>query len=154
MRLYGKVASVIVGFCIFVSVTIGCSKRVSYPEQPILDSAWVSTRWIKSANDTLVIWVSFTDGNGDIGRPPEDTTKDAWITDTRTGYSYAFAIPMLDPDAGYWGVRGTLQFSLINLLICRPFREVDTTELLIRIRDRAGNLSNEVNTGPVYILCN
>ncbi len=132
---------------------VGCRRTNQYPVEPIIDSIHLSSYWVRAGNDTLLVFIYVRDGDGDLGREPSDTTRDLFVQDMRTQFTYTYQMPMIDPVASYRGIRATIMLELINLLLCRPGYREDSTRLEIWLRDRSGHESNRVRTGLIRIGC-
>ena len=85
--------------------------------------------------------------------------------DKRDGVeSHSFAIPFIPPQGAANGISG--EVSIIVPTTCcisentpvacepDPIDPVDTLIYEIRIKDRAGNMSNMVETAPIFLQCN
>jgi len=153
-------------------LTFSCVKPPNYPDEPRIDFIGLNKNTIAQGNgnaarDTLEIIFYFEDGDGNIGTPNTDTTNfDVFLFDSRDSSSTKFRLPVL-PDQGIGnGVSGeaTLRIpTLFNICCtfpngatpCQPSTQfpTDTFSYAIRLRDRAGNMSNSVQTEMITVLC-
>ncbi len=116
--------------------------------------------------DSLHIVIYFEDGDGDLGT--EANSGDIELVDSRTGFSLPrSSIPMVPLLGAKNGISGELNINLsfipgIDMCCILPNGRTceqldgypqDTLYYLIRIRDRAGNWSNQVTTDPIYVRC-
>jgi hypothetical protein len=148
-----------------------CVKRPDYPDVPQISFLGVNQTVIAqgspaAALDTLAIRFRFTDGDGDLGH--EDGTLDIFMTDSRDGFEETLKLPVIGDQGVGNGVSGEVTIRTFNKpfnicctyptgqVPCTPSTvfPTDTFSYSIRIRDRAGNFSNSVQTSTITILCN
>lgn len=149
-----------------------CVQPPNYPAIPAIEYVGMNQQSIEQGNsttrpDTLEITFSFTDGDGDLGFGPGDSTVDIFLTDSREGFTDIKKLPMI-PDQGIGnGISGEITVRLPNRLpLCctyadnstpcqpHPTIKTDTMSYTIQIKDRAGNMSNKIQTEVITILCN
>lgn len=150
-------------------VLIGCTEPPDYPDEPRIEYIGVNKNSIVQGSatgisDTLIIRFSFTDGDGDLG---SDTTN-FFIRDSRDNTLIPNRIFPIPEQGSGNGVSGEITVRIPNKVagpnICCifPDRRVcqtdprfaqDTFSYLIQIADRAGNLSNQIRTQTLTILC-
>lgn len=155
---------------VFVLV-MGCIKPPDYPDEPRIGYIGVNQNTIAQGNgnspaDTLAVLFSFTDGDGDLGTTTDSI--DVFLTDSRDGFTNNFKLPVI-PEQGLGnGISGEITIRIPNkpFNICctypdgadaclpNPSYPIDTFSYGIRIRDRAGRMSNLVQTEKITILCN
>lgn len=159
------------GLILMSILVISCVKRPDYPFVPNLEFVGLNKTVIAqgspSANpDTLAIRFRFTDGDGDLGH--EDGTLDIFMTDSRDGFEEALKLPVFGDQGVGNGVSGEITIRTFNKpfnicctyptgqVPCTPSTvfPTDTFSYAIRIKDRAGNFSNTVQTSTITILCN
>jgi len=133
-----------------------CNKEPTFPKEPQILYVTVNKTILNTGDDTdtLKIIFEFTDGDGDIGRPENDTVPDVFITDNRTGFTYKYRLPLVDQLRAQRGIKATAIIDIIGIISCRPFRDTDTTTFSVQIKDRAGNLSNTEQTPEIILNCN
>ncbi len=151
-------------FAILICFTYACEKPPIYDDQPTIS-------WFKFSKDTVdqysgnvTFFFNFTDGDGDLGSD-FDTIQDIIIVDTRRtpNDTSFYKLPVIEPDGNISGVSGTVEVdvSLLccispsnPLIVCQPIPNFyDTVSYKIRIRDQAGNWSNEIATSTLHISC-
>ncbi len=151
---------IILSFC-------GCITSPDYPIEPVIEYAGVSKTFMTQNNlntDSLYLYLTFTDGDGDLGHQPEDTTRNIFIIDSRTGnIQDKFKSPFIPEEGVGNGISGDIQLLLYTT--CCLFPEnippcsaptkypTDTIVYQIYLKDRAGNISNTIQTEPIVILC-
>ncbi len=153
-------------------VVLSCANAPDYPIEPIIEIMDLNKTSIAQGNgnaaaDTLAIRFSFTDGDGDIGFPDDVDSIDTYLTDSRDGFINRFRLPAISTQGVGKGISGEVTLKIPN----RPFRicctfpngatacepntqfPTDTFSYTIQIRDRAGHLSNTIQTQTITILC-
>ena len=148
-----------------------CVKPPDYPDEPVLTFKSLSRNsQMQSAiddTDTLLVTLSFTDGDGDLGS--EDNGNDISVIDTRDASGDTLSLPLIEQQGAGNGISGEIRFVLpttccippplngIPLPPCDPSVAPDflrdTVIYKVRIRDRAGHLSNEVLLPPITLIC-
>lgn len=147
---------------------LGCVNPPDYPVQPVITYMGVSKGSVFQGSaslplDTLAIFFSFTDGDGDLSL--QDTT-DIFLFDSRFPSITAsvFRFPTIPVEGTGNGIRGEVTLQIVNRngicciengLVCpnNPTIATDTFSYEIQIRDRAGNLSNKIRTERLTIVC-
>ncbi len=171
MKLYP--IAIIAAFLFFSN---GCTNPPDFPIEPEIEFLMLNKDSViqgsQGNDDLLQVTISFTDGDGDLGDQENDSLN-YYYQDTRfrdfldIDKALSARIPFIPEQGTGNGISGeiTLNLSSGNKEICcvhpqtnqacLPFDDfpIDTATYLIQIRDRAGNWSNVVETGPIYILC-
>lgn len=155
------------GFILAASIVFsGCLRPPEYPLEPVIEFRQLSRDWMSQDQfntDSLLITISFTDGDGDIGT--EDGTFDLFITDTRDNFMPpAYRLPKVPEQGTGNGISGEISFVVFTTCCffpdgqdpctVNPTYPTDTLSYLIYIRDRAGHTSNVIETPPIVLLCN
>ena len=155
-----------------VLLAFSCVKPPNYPDEPRIEYIGLNKSTIAQGNgnaprDTLEITFFFEDGDGNIGTPDQDTANfDVFLYDSRDSSLTKFRLPVL-PDQGIGnGVSGEATVRIPTLFnICCTFPNgatpcqastqfpTDTFSYAIRMRDRAGNTSNSIQTEMITVLC-
>jgi hypothetical protein len=152
-------------------IFLKCQKAPDFSAIPVISNIKLNTSSITaSANDSLKISFDFTDGDGDLGyQQGQNTNNDTtiFVTDKRVGktdYTYVFDMPYISPKGSYKQISGTFTVYMksntggnnINEVNCRPDAAhtlADTVHYTLKIRDRAGHLSNTLTSPNVYLNC-
>ncbi len=111
--------------------------------------------------DSMRIFFSFTDGDGDLGNALDDRTeenRDLFVIDTRSDQVLdRFHMPYVPPKGAANGIQGTGEIVLFTTCCnpgCQPEPGVtDEVVFEIYVIDRAGNESNRIQTDPVTLIC-
>jgi hypothetical protein len=168
--------------CIALFAMSGCVQQQSFPPYPIITGVTVSKTSdllpLPSGQDTILVTLAFTDGEGGIGpnqgnldslplTPCTNHGFDATIindanfnvfwytyhasnisTDSCIGYLQTAYVPD-NPKAV--SIKGTIQ--VYAPVECPPTGTVDTVYYSYFIKDRAGKISNRVRTPQIVITC-
>jgi hypothetical protein len=148
-----------------------CVKPPNYPIEPKIEFKRLSKSLMKQkafGSDSVSITFSFTDGDGDLGF--EDNTSSIFLVDTRDNVEKTpYALPFLGLQGVGNGISGEVSIVFANSLTCcvypldtgilpcdtlpRVPQARDTVSFRIRIKDRAGHFSNEIETAPIFLIC-
>jgi hypothetical protein len=161
-------------YILFLSVAFTasfCVQPPDYPETPVLEYIGFNKLTVAQGggvlgNDTLVLTIGFTDGDGDLGY--EDGTVDIYITDSRDSFSEVRKLPVIPEQGVGNGISGEICLVFPNEPFnicciypdltpgCQPNEDFPTDSLSyeVYIIDRAGNQSNIIRTETVTLLCN
>jgi len=164
--MYPKVLAGISLLCVLMLNT--CINPPNYPDQPVITYEGVNKTAIYQGTtnnpaDTLAIFFSFTDGDGDLSF--EDST-DIFVADSRfPQLTTPYRLPLIPEEGTGNGIRGDITLRILsraggiccieNNIACpnNPQIATDTFSYEIYIRDRAGNQSNRIRTETLTILC-
>lgn len=156
---------------VLVSVfLIECATPPEYPIEPRIE-------FVSFSKDTLIgdpnsfdfvsLRFSFTDGDRDFGNPVNDNERNVFIIDSRNqdtliGYSTPEIPDLGASDAISGEVKIDIPtdcclyppfFSCETPFPVEPPFDYDSLTYTIFVKDRAGNLSNEIVTPPIYYEC-
>lgn len=134
---------------ISISLT-GCKKEKPISDIPSIKFVSMTPNPAIKYSDEIKITIKYTDGNGDLGENSPDA-KNLFVTDYRTNVTYQFRINQLAPDNADIVIQGEL---LINLPAQGFVDDNNTSETAIYsiyVKDRAGNLSNTIETPALVI---
>lgn len=149
------------------SILLSCVKEKDFPVTPVI----AFKQYFKYSNDSADCVITFKDGDGDIGIKPEDTSSPNDFTlkylykDTTDGQFkpfdaidstsamdtlfYSYRVPNLTPEGQYKALDGEIRAKLRAAPIYYPLHTVVKFE--IRLRDRAGHLSNIITTDEINL---
>ncbi len=148
-----------------IALFFGCVTPPEYPLEPIIEFVSMSKDTMPRgfASDSVLVTLSFTDGDGDIGR--KDTISDVFITDSRDSNLTKGRIPFVPELGASNGIKGEISVVIDNSCCIFPNQLYDgCSEVLpsypydqvvysIYIVDRKGNKSNTVALPPIYLRC-
>lgn len=144
-----------------------CINPPDYPDEPVLTYAGMSKYDMQQGNfndDSLFIFLEFTDGDGDLGREITDTARDITVVDTRTGQvQERFRMPFVPEEGTGNGIDGEITIRMFNSCCIydngfppcspNPSQTEDTLSYRITIKDRMGNVSNAITTETITLRC-
>ena len=141
-----------------------CVQPPDYPDEPVIEFKNLSkTTMIQSALgvDSVTITFSYTDGDGDLGF--EDNTASLFIQDGRDSFEKPpYRIPFVGTQGAGNGVSGEISIvvptpcCIFNNIACNTSSfvpEFDTLFYFLKIQDRAGHLSNTIQTDIIKLRC-
>lgn len=154
-----------------------CVKPPNYPTEPVIKfvslTPGTSLQKVFFKNmDSLAVSVTFsyTDGDGDLGFPKSDMVSDITVFDTRVpNFPRQYSLPYIDEQGAGNGISGDITIRLpVTCCIPPPLNGIplpacdslspsnqlrDTMTYTIQIKDRAGHLSNVIETSPFILIC-
>lgn len=148
-----------------------CVKPPDYPKEPVIEFKGLSKTVLLQGNskgDSLSITLNYTDGDGDLGFPAGDPTASVFIRDDRDSFAkFEYQLPYVEPQGASNGISGEISIVVPTSccifvtdegqkLACKLVPDdflFDTLYYFVRIRDRAGHMSNEVKAGPIALRC-
>jgi len=143
-----------------------CVKEKNFPPEPKIEFVNFATYGLDSADCTI----SFKDGDGDIGILDGDTAS---ADDFKLKYLYkgsdgqfhpfdmidstaamdtlfySYRVPNITPEGQYKALEGQIKAKLRSAPIFFPAHHLVKFE--IRLRDRAGHMSNVVSTNEIVV---
>jgi hypothetical protein len=126
-----------------------CKKDDTSSNPPSISLISVQPIDVQEFTDSIVFTIAYDDLDGDIGFPNADTMS-LWLKDARLTNPDAFFIPPLAPLDQQVHISGEF-----NIILPNTFRlgtgPQEQTSFEIWIKDRAGNLSNRVETPLITI---
>lgn len=145
-----------------------CVKPPDYPKEPVIEFLNMSKNTMLQTPlgaDTVLVTISFTDGDGDLGF--EEASESILIKDGRDGVSRpSLSIPYIEQQGAGNGISGEITFELTSTCCIfvdpatgfkRACADVpmatDSVFYRISIKDRAGNVSNEITTPSIRLIC-
>lgn len=148
-----------------------CREKEEYPPVPQLEFlSFTSFRNLDDIDSLGILLISYTDGDGDLGVVPWDTNSNFFVSyyvmdngelkvgtryDPTTGeidtINFNARIPILAPD-GYTGwIKGQIEDTIKPLSDPTSQKTIDTIMFEAWVIDRAGNLSNVVQTPLIEV---
>lgn len=130
---------------------VACKKEVSQVSKvPKITFLTINQETFVSFKDSVIIRFAYEDGDGDLGYEPADSLS-FFVKDQRLLKPDAYYIPPLAPIGKSIAISGNLRLVLPPLfLLSHP--DVETTQLEMHIRDRAGNISNTISSPLIKII--
>lgn len=139
-----------IGCILFIcSLIFACKKEESRATAPTITLVSVQPTVVQEFTDSIVFVIAYDDTEGDIGYPNADTMS-LWLKDARLNTADAYFIPPLAPLDQEIHISGEL-----NIVLANTFRlgtgPQEQTSFEIWMKDRAGNLSNRLETPIITI---
>ena len=157
------------GLAALLALTLaGCLQPPDYPVEPVLTFEGLSRDTMLqgfSDRDSIRVFLSFTDGDGDITPEAGSTVPNFYLENLETGQVVNNFLTDPIPEEGVSnGISGEISLRVFTTcceypndieLPCTPSTRfpVDTLLLEAYLIDRAGNESNRVPLSPIYLLC-
>lgn len=135
---------------LLLSASLACEKEdQALDEAPSIELISIEPLTVVQFQDSVIIKVSYQDGNGDLGGFPADSVN-LFVVDNRNGVPFEFRIQELVPGGAEVPIKGTLNITLQNLFLTGSGSQ-ENVSFSIHAIDRAGNRSNVVNTPQVTV---
>lgn len=129
---------------------IACKKKEVPPPEPTIELIEVGPTSVVQFKDSVIIKLKYKDNNGDIGDESADELS-LEIKDSRLPKPDYQHIKPLAPIGSNVKIEGELKIKL-NALFLLGNGTTETTVLTIKLKDQAGNWSNEVSSLPITII--
>ncbi len=134
-----------------------CDSDVGFGDSPEIEFVDIQPRRATQFQDSIVIAISFKDGNGDLGID-DNAVKSLFVVDNRPWIpenqnEQTFNLPFLTPDTKNPAIQGTITFQLQPTVI-RPGSGLseEPTTFDVYIVDRSDNESNRITTDTIMIV--
>jgi len=135
---------------LLLSASLACEKEdQALDEAPSIELISIEPLTVVQFQDSVIIKVSYQDGNGDLGGFPADSVN-LFVVDNRNGVPFEFRIQELVPGGAEVPIKGTINITLQNLFLTGSGSQ-ENVSFSIHAIDRAGNRSNVVNTPQVTV---
>ena len=153
-----------ISYFLAILLVVSCIKPPEYPDIPELELLGLSTDTMRQSSlneDSVVVFLSFTDGDGNIG---SDDSLNVFVTDLRDGFlAHRFRMPKIPPEGANNGITAELTITVYTTCCvydngdppCTPSELVPTNTVSygIYISDNDGNKSNVVETPLITLKC-
>jgi hypothetical protein len=137
-------------FLILVSMCfLSCSKDSALSSVPVIKFLDVNSTSIKQFKDSLIIRFEYTDADGDIGEENPDK-NDLFVKDRRLANADYYFVKPLSPPGSEIKIKGIISVQIKNTFLLGTGNS-ELTQFDIKLRDRAGNWSNSINTPNISI---
>ena len=136
-------------YILILIVLFSCKKEEEVSEIPIIDFESISPNTAQEYTDDIIITISYTDGDGDLGENNPDI-HNLFVEDNRNGIEYKFRIPELSPSGSTITIEGNFNIT-INGTGITDESSSQKVDYSIYVKDRAGNTSNKVTTSSITI---
>lgn len=152
-----------------------CVSEPDFPVEPVIEYVSISKTIVNQA-DTVKLTFSFTDGDGDLGKPLVNNSSCSnfcvyegdtacyldpffacFIIDERDSCYGALTLPVLEPTGVIKAISGEIDI-VIPPIFCKcganPCPVSQDVVFKIGVIDFAGNYSNFIRSEPITVLCN
>jgi hypothetical protein len=144
----------IISLCLFC----GCKKDtppfINPPTSttPVIEFVDASPSTAKQFSDSIKFTIKFIDGDGNVGDISADSLS-LYLTDNRDATLVErFHIQPIAPANSTVSVQGKFSILLKNTIILNSNNTSETTTFSIKLKDRAGNFSNTIQTNTITIV--
>ena len=127
----------------------GCSPEEPDPVSPTLTWISINATAFESASENAIITLGYQDHQGDLGWSDPDRHA-LEVLDERLDAPDTYHIPPLTPDEMELDINGIFEVTIPPLFLLGNGGD-EQTRLTFRITDRAGNVSNTVQS-PVILI--
>ena len=134
---------------LFLLLLFSCKKDKPLPPEPTIELVSVNPMNVLQFKDSLEVVIKYTDNNGDLG----DTSPDVYslqVKDSRLANADWYHIAPLAPLDVELKIEGQLKIRLNTLFLLGNGSE-EFSSLTIKLKDRAGNWSNEIATAAIAV---
>jgi hypothetical protein len=132
-----------------IVLLFSCEKEQVISDTPIIEFKSISPATVQEYSDDIIITISYSDGNGDLGENNPDI-HNLFVEDNRNGIVYQFRIPHLAPDNNSIAIEGDFNIT-INGSGITDESSSQQLNYAIYVTDRAGNKSNTITTSNITI---
>lgn len=116
---------------------------------PFLSIDSINKTVITEFQDSIILYLNFEDGDGDLGRQDPDSNSLS-IKDARLDSAELYHIPPIIPADENLQTVGRFRVFIPTLFILGSEKQ-EKTSISVRVKDQAGNWSNEI-TSPVITI--
>ena len=128
---------------------LSCEKGQVISDTPIIEFKSISPTNVQEYSDDIIITISYSDGNGDLGENNPDIYN-LFVEDNRNSIVYQFRIPHLAPDNNSIAIEGDFNI-LINGSGITDESSSQQVNYSIYVKDRVENKSNTITTSFITI---
>ena len=136
-------------YILILIVLFSCKKEEEVSVIPIIDFESISPNTAQEYIDDIIITISYTDGDGDLGENNPDINN-LFVEDNRNGIEYKFRIPELSPSGSTITIEGNFNIKINGSGITNSSTS-QQVNYAIYVKDRAGNKSNIITTSSITI---
>ncbi len=139
-------------FILFCLSFWACNKQdgPTFPKTPKISLKGISHDTIREYEDVLTISINYEDGDGDIGFADPDMNS-IFIRDSRLTKFDGFYVGTIAPEGSSVPIQGTLHVEFPSLFLFGS-ADQESTRFFVYLRDRAGNVSDTLETPRVWIV--
>ena len=139
----------ILSIVFFISFSCKKETKTAISTVPTISFEQFTKTTIKQFEDSVYLYINYTDGDGDLGEYDPDINS-LEIKDSRLPKADNYFIAPLAPPNANVSIKGTLKIELKSLFLLGT-GNIEIEAFDIRLRDRAGNWSNSLRTPEMTI---
>ena len=124
-------------------------KNGSFSTTPEIALVSASPLEVIEFQDSVIVIISFRDGDGDLGRQNPDN-ESLYIMDSRMENPERYHLPPIIPDDAKLKTQGTIRIFVPTLFLTGSGNQ-EPTVLSIKVQDQAGHWSNEIQTPQILV---
>ena len=132
-----------------IVLLFSCEKEEVISDIPEIEFKSILPTTVKEYSDDIVITITYSDGNGDLGENNPDI-HNLFVEDNRNAIVYQFRIPHLAPDNNSIVIEGDFNITINGSGITNESSS-QQVNYSIYVTDRAGNKSNTIITSNITI---
>jgi len=136
-------------YLLSILLLFSCEKEQMISDTPIIEFKSISPTTVQEYSDDIIITISYSDGNGDLGENNPDI-HNLFVEDNRNSIVYQFRIPHLAPDNNSIAIEGDFNITINGSGITDESSNQQVS-YAIYVKDRAGNKSNTITTSKITI---
>lgn len=135
---------------LFSLILFACDKdEPTFPVEPEISFVSVGPTEITEFEDSILIVIQYRDGDGDIGFENADSMS-LFVQDARLTEPDRYFVQPLSPIGSNVSIEGNLEILIRNSFLLGSGGQ-ETTYYTIKLKDRAGNWSNTLQTPDITI---
>lgn len=127
----------------------GCKKDKPLPKAPTIELVSITPTSIVQFKDSVEVTIKYKDNDGDVGDVSPDTYS-LMVKDSRLTNADWYHVQPLAPSGIELRIEGNISIRLNTLFLLGNGNEEFST-LTIKLKDRAGNWSNELSSPAIAI---
>jgi hypothetical protein len=140
--LFGAVFTIFCTFC----------KKPNISATPVIKFVAASQTTLTSGKDSLKLTISYRDGDGDLGENDPDVLN-CFVQDSRSpALLYQLRILQLAPTGSKIAIEGELGLEIPPTGLLDDTKTEELAVFSIKIMDRAGNMSNMVESPSIRVV--
>jgi hypothetical protein len=136
-------------YILIVLLLFACKKDDALSVVPTIDFQSISPLTAQEYIDDIIITISYTDEDGDLGENFPDIDN-LFVEDSRNGIIYHYRIPQLAPNGAEIAIKGNFNIT-INGSGITDSSTSQQVNYAIYLKDRVGNKSNTITTSNITI---
>ena len=136
-------------FLLLIALIFSCKKEEAYSTTPLIEFVSLSPSTTNEFSSDVKLVISYKDGDGDIGTEDPDTYS-LYVKDARLPRADEFHVQPLSPPGSSIQIEGDLNIKIPGLFVLGS-DSTEKTTFTVKLKDRAGNWSNEITTSTITI---